>query len=200
MSAVLRTRLKIADLTAWTALDAARKLLPAGHALRRLQREELFVFEPAEGFRGGDFEGPLGHAIESSNFFVNPNKEQYRFLGAADRGAALVPPEGAWGILARARGETRDDGLRERLLREHPMNGLGSIRRGRLWWLWVEGPESRAADLDACYRAVGPVTGSRQGLLVNPHSETDFRIDGPVAWDAVEAFLRAPAAPRREAA
>lgn len=198
MSAVLRTRLKIADLTAWTALDAARKLLPEGQALQKLIREDVFVFEPAEGSRATEFENELAHAIESSNFFVNPNKEQYRFTRAAERGASLAPPEGAWGILARPRGDTSDHGLLERLLREHPMKGLGAIRRARLWWLWTTA--SGADDRDACYRAVGPVTGSRQGLLVNPHSETDLRIDGPAAWDAVEAFLRAPAASRREAA
>ena len=198
MSAVLRTRLKIADLTAWTALDAARKLLPEGQGLQKLIREDLFVFEPAEGSRATEFENELAHAIESSNFFVNPNKEQYRFTRAAERGASLAPPEGAWGILARPRGDTSDHGWLERLLREHPMKGLGAIRRARLWWLWTTA--SGADDRDACYRAVGPVTGSRQGLLVNPHSETDLRIDGPAAWDAVEAFLRAPAASRREAA
>ena len=80
------------------------------------------------------------------------------------------------------------------------MKGLGAIRRARLWWLWTEGPGGGAGDRDACYRAVGPVTGPRRGLLTNPHSEADLRIDGPVAWDAVEAFLREPAASRREAA
>ena len=200
MSAVLRTRLKIADLTAWTALDAARKLLPEGQALQKLIREKVFVFEPMEGSRATEFEGELAHAIESSNFFVNPNKEQYRFTRAAERGSSLAPPEGAWGILARPRGDTRDQGLLERLLREHPMQGIGAIRRARLWWLWTVGSHAGAEDREACYRAVGPVTGSRRGLLVNPHSETDLKIDGPVAWDAVEAFLRAPAASRREAA
>ena len=199
MSAVLRTRLKIADLTAWTALDTARKLLPAGHTLRRLLREELFVFEPAEGAKAADFEEALARAIEKSNFFVNPNKEQYRFTRAAERGDALTPPEGAWGILARPRDDTKDVGLLARLDREHPMKGLGAIRRARLWWLWIEGPGGKA-DVESCYRAVGPVTGSRSGLLVNPHSETDLRIDGPTAWDAVETFLRAPARSRREAA
>jgi hypothetical protein len=200
VSAVLRTRLKISDLTAWTALDAARKLLPAGQALHKLVREEVFVFEPTLGLRATEFETQLAHAIESSNFFVNPNKEQYRFTPAEERGASLAPPEGAWGLLARSRGDTSDEGLIERLLREHPMKGLGAIRRARLWWLWTEGPRGGAGDRDACYRAVGPVTGSRHGLLVNPHSEADLRIDGPTAWDAVEAFLRAPAASRREAA
>lgn len=200
MSAVLRTRLKIADLTAWTALDAARKLLPEGQALQKLFREEVFVFEPEEGSRATEFESELAHAIENSNFFVNPNKEQYRFTRAAERGASLAPPEGAWGILARPRGDTQDQGLLDRLLREHPMKGLGAIRRARLWWLWTVGPNGSAGDRDACYSAVGPVVGSRRGLLINPHSETDLRIDGPAAWDAVEAFLRAPAASRREAA
>ena len=200
MSAVLRTRLKIADLTAWTALDAARKLLPPGHALHKLIREEVFLFEPASGSRATEFEGELAHAIERSNFFVNPNKEQYRFARAEERGASLSPPEGAWGLLARSRGDTRDEGLVDRLLREHPMKGLGAIRRARLWWLWTEGMGGGAGDRDACYRAVGPVTGPRRGLLTNPNSEADLRIDGPVAWDAVEAFLREPAASRREAA
>ena len=80
------------------------------------------------------------------------------------------------------------------------MQGIGAIRRARLWWLWTVASHAGADDRDACYRAVGPVTGSRRGLLLNPHSETDLRIDEPVAWDAVEAFLRAPAASRREAA
>jgi hypothetical protein len=200
MSAVLRTRLKIADLTAWTALDAARKLLPAGHALQKLVREEVFVFEAAPGTRAAEFEGELAHAIERSNFFVNPNKEQYRFARAEERGASLTPPEGAWGLLARSRGDTGDEGLVERLLREHPMTGLGAIRRARLWWLWAEGPGGGAGDRDVLYRAVGPLTGPRHGLLVNPHSEADLRIDGPTAWDAVEAFLRAPATSRLEAA
>jgi len=80
VSAALRTRLKIADLTAWTALDTGRRLLPPGHALERLVREELVLFEPASGFAADAFEKPLLHAIERSNFFVNPNKEQFRFL------------------------------------------------------------------------------------------------------------------------
>ncbi|HEU5310994.1 MAG TPA: hypothetical protein VFV24_06030, partial [Candidatus Eisenbacteria bacterium] len=145
MSAVLRTRLKIADLTAWTALDAGRRLLPHGFSLSRLVREELVLFEPARGFAADAFEKPLLHAIEKSNFFVNPNKEQFRFLSSSNRGEALEPLSGAWGILTRPREGTEDAGLLERLLREHPMEGLGAIRKARIWWLWTKGPGGDAA-------------------------------------------------------
>lgn len=192
MSAVLLTRLKIADLTALTALDTARRLLPPGHAIERLVREELFLFTPEAGVAADAFEAPLAIAIESSNFFVNPNKERYRFLKAAERGDALVPPEGAWGILARSRDDTKDEGLLTRLRREHPLAGLGAIRRARLWWLWTRGPSGDQAAA-AAYEALGPVTGTRRGLLVNPHAEASLAIGRSLAWRELESFLADPA-------
>jgi hypothetical protein len=192
MSAVLLTRFKISDLAAWTALETGRRLLPPGYELQRLVREDLYLFEAEAGAESNAFEGPLGHAIESSNFFVNPNKERYRFLTASGRGESLTAPEGAWGILARARDDTRDEGLRARLNREHPVAGLGAIRRARLWWLWTKGPEGGPA-VEKCYGLIGPVTGTRRGLLVNPHAEADMRLEGSVPWRTVERFLTASA-------
>lgn len=199
MSAVLLTQFKIPDLAAWTALETGRRLLPAGCALHRVVREELYMFEASSGSASDAYEGPLHHAVESSNFFVNPNKERYRFLTTSARGGSLAAPDGAWGILARPRDDTQDDGLRDRLLREHPIEGLGAIRRGHLWWLWTEGPEGSAA-VEECYKRIGPVTGTRRGLLVNPHAEADLRIEGSVAWATVESFLTAAAPPLRSAA
>ena len=199
MSAVLLTRFKIADLAAWTALETGRRLLPPGHALHRVVREDLYLFEPEAGAAPQIFEGPLGNAIESSNFFVNPNKEQYRYLTSSGRGDSLAPAEGAWGIIARVRDDTRDEGLRTRLLREHPVEGLGAIRRARIWWLWTQGPEGGLA-VNECYGTIGPVAGRRRGLLVNPHAEADLRVEGPAAWTAIEAFLAGPAPALRRAA
>jgi hypothetical protein len=191
MSAVLLTRLKIADLAAWTALTAGRRLLPADHALARVIREELYHFEAAPGSSADAFEAPLSRAIATSNFFVNPNKESYRFLGSRSRGETLVPPDGAWGILTRSRDETRDDSLRTRLLREHPLEGLGAIRRARIWWLWTRGPAGDRA-VEASYDALGRVTGPKAGLLVNPHAEADLRVDSALPWRSVEEFLTLP--------
>jgi hypothetical protein len=199
MSAALRVRLKIADLTASTAVDAGRKLLPPGLELSRMAREELYLFEPAPRYGAQAFERPLLRAIESSNFFVNPNKEQYRFVTTGEGGAALEPPEGSWGILARPRDGTRDDGLKERLLREHPLEGLGTIRRARLWWLWTRGPGG-GISVSECYRVLGRVTGAREGLLVNPHAEADLLIERAIPWTEVETFLRASEPPARDAA
>jgi len=199
MSAVLLTRYKIADLTAWTALETGRRLMPPGCTLDRLVREELYLFEPDAGTAPDRFEGPLGHAIESSNFFVNPNKERYRFLTSSGRGESLAAPEGAWGILARPRDDTRDEGLRARLSREHPIDGLGAIRRARLWWLWTQGPEGRPA-VKECYEQIGPVTGARRGILVNPHAESDLRIEGSIPWRTVDSFLVEAATNVRSAA
>lgn len=192
MSAALRTRLKIADLTAWTALDTARRLLPHGFSLERLAREELVLFEPAAGFAADAFEASLLHAIETSNFFVNPNKEQYRFLSSAAKGRSMDTPSGAWGILTRPREGTEDSGLLARLLREHPMEGLGAIRRARIWWLWTRGP-SGGTEAKACYEALGPVRGSGRGLLANPHSEATLLLEGAVSWRTIESFLTEPA-------
>ena len=189
MSAVLTTRLKITDLTAETALEAGRRLLPQDTSLERLLREEFTLFEAAPGQAATAFEAPLERAIESSNFFVNPNKERYRFLRSAARGESLVPPDGAWGILARPRGETRDDVLLERLLREHPLPGLGAIRRARIWWLWTRGPGGDAA-IDACHAALGPVEETKRGLLVNPHAEASLLLKAPEPWSRIEEFLR----------
>jgi hypothetical protein len=188
VSAVLLVRLKIPDLTALTALDAGRKLLPQGYELTRLVREELILFEPSPGVSAGEFEPALAHAVETSNFFVNPNKERYRLLRAAERGPALVPAEGGWGILARSRSGTEDLGLLDRLMREHPLRGLRSIRRARIWWLWTRGPEGDTG-ADRCYPALGPVKSTASGLLVNPHSEGWLRLDSPVSWSRIEAFL-----------
>lgn len=192
MSAVLLTRLKIVDLAAWTAFDAGRRLLPDGHSLKRLVREELYLFEPESGAPAAGFEAGLDVAIRTSNFFVNPNKEQYRFLTSRERGAALAAPQGGWGLLTRPRDDARDEELRVRLLREHPLPGLGAIRRGRIWWLWTAGPDGGSAE-EACYRALGPVIARDRGLLVNPHSEADLRLAGSTPWPAIEAFLTQPA-------
>jgi hypothetical protein len=197
MSAVLTTRLKITDLTAETALETGRKLLPEGISLERLVREELYLFEPAPGQVATAFEAPLERAIESSNFFVNPNKERYRFLRAAARGDSLVPPEGAWGILARPRDDTRDDVLLDRLLREHPLPGLGAIRRARIWWLWTKGPRGDTA-IETSHAALGAVEGARKGLLTNPHAEASLLVAAPIPWARVEEFLsRDSAVPSR---
>ena len=162
-------------------------------------REDLYLFEAEAGTDPHAFEEPLHHAIKSSNFFVNPNKERYRFLTASGRGESLAAPEGAWGILARPRDETRDESLRARLAREHPIEGLGAIRRARLWWLWTQGPEGRTGMMK-CYEQIGPVAGARRGLLVNPHAEADLRIEGVLPWRAVEAFLAMAPPPLRSAA
>ena len=189
MSAVLLTRLKITDLTALTALDAGQRMLSAGLILERLVREEIFLFESEPGADPASFEPKLGLAIESSNFFVNPNKERYRFLTARERGATWTPPAGAWGILARTRDDTRDEGLLARLSREHPLPGLGAIRRARVWWLWTKG--AGASDF---YERLGPLVGPKQGLLVNPHAENARLIEGSIPWTDVERFVAEPAA------
>ena len=51
-----------------------------------------------------------------------------------------------------------------------------------------------------CYEQIGPVTGPRRGLLVNPHAESDLAIEGSVPWRTVEAFLLEAAPPVRSAA
>lgn len=192
MSAVLLVRLKIPDLTALTALDAGRALLPRGYELKRLVREEIVLFEPAPGAAGGgsdrSFDAALAKAVETSNFFVNPNKERYRLLASSERGEAWAPPDGCWGILTRSRGDTRDAGVLDRLQREHPLAGLGAIRRARVWWLWTQGP-SGAAGMEACLEALGPVEHAGRGLLVNPHSESWLLLPGPVPWTRIETFL-----------
>ncbi len=189
MSAVLLVRLKITDLTAWTALHTGQRLLPPGHELGLVQREQLYLFEPEEPGRAESFEENLLRGVTESNFFVNPNKESYRFLRSAARGQQWMPPEGAWGLLARNREDTRDDGLRTRLLREHPLRGLGSIRKARVWWLWTRGPDGGLA-MPACLEALGAVQGIGRGLLVNPHAEAAQAVPpGGVRWSEVEAFL-----------
>ena len=192
MSAVLLTRLKITDLTALTALEAGRRMLPEGLSLERIVREELFLFEPAPGADPAAFETKLHEAIETSNFFVNPNKERFRFLASREKGERWSPPEGAWGILARPRGDTRDEGLKARLSREHPLPGLAAIRRARAWWLWTKGPKGDAAVAEA-HERLGPLVGPARGLLVNPHAEASITIAAPVAWTDVERFLAEPA-------
>ncbi|HEY7728840.1 MAG TPA: hypothetical protein VID50_10350 [Candidatus Eisenbacteria bacterium] len=199
MSAVLLVRLKITDLTAWTALRTGRGLLPAGHDLLRVSREQLLLFEPGEDGRAASFEEGLLRAVTGSNFFVNPNKESYRFLRSSERGERWAPPEGAWGLLARSREETRDDGLRERLLREHPLRGLRAIRRARVWWLWTRGPDGGPGTA-VCRELLGVTEGTRRGLLVNPHAEASILIEEGIAWTDVEAFLRGPAPAYRAAA
>lgn len=188
MSAVLLVRLKITDLTAWTALDTGRRLLPAGHELTRFSREQLLLFEPEEAGGAGSFEEGLLQAVTESNFFVNPNKESYRFLRSSERGAWWEAPEGAWGLVARSREDTRDEGLRERLKREHPLPGLRSIRRARVFWLWTRGPDGGPA-VSVCHEALGEARDARRGLLVNPHAEASLRIEERIAWKDIETFL-----------
>jgi hypothetical protein len=194
MSAVLLIRLKIPDLTALTALDAGRALLPKGFELARLVREEVVLFEPAArtappgASATRELDAALANAVETSNFFVNPNKERYRLLASWERGEAWTPPEGSWGILTRPRGDTRDQGLLERLQREHPLAGLDAIRRGRVWWLWTKGPAGDAGR-EGSLEALGPVEHAGRGLLVNPHSESWLLLPGPVPWSRIETFL-----------
>lgn len=192
MSAVLLVRLKITDLTAWTALHTGRGLLPAGHELLRLSREQLLLFEPEEEGRAASFEEGLLRAITGSNFFVNPNKEAYRFLRSSQRGEWWAPPEGAWGLLARSREDTRDEGLMERLKREHPLPGLRGIRRARVYWLWTRGPDGGPA-VSVCLNALGATRSVREGLLLNPHAEASLPIEERIAWKDVETFLTAAA-------
>ncbi len=199
MSAVLLVGLKITDLSAWTALETGRRLLDPGHTLTRVAREQFFLFEPEPDGKAEGFEGTLGEAVRRSNFFVNPNKERYRYLTSAERGESWAPPDGAWGILSRAREDTRDEGLKARLLREHPMPGLGAIRRGKVWWLWTRGPDGTCAT-PHFQELLGELRDQRHGLLVNPHAETAMPLQGAIPWSRVERFLIEPAPAFRAAA
>ena len=179
VSAVLLTRYKIADLAAWTALETGRRLLPPGCTLHRLVREELYLLEPEAGKSPHAFEAPLNQAIESSGFFVNPNKERFRFLTSSGRGESLAAPEGAWGILARSRDETRDEvcapGFRasDRRARRDPARCASG----------GSGPKRSA--IKECYRADRPRDRRPARSRVNPHAErgsSDRRLD-PLADD-----------------
>jgi hypothetical protein len=199
VSAVLLVRLRITDLVAWTALDAGRRLLPAGHELTRLTREQLLLFEPERGGGAASFEADLARAVTESNFFVNPNKESYRFLRASERGRFWEPPAGAWGILTRSREDTRDEGLLARLTREHPLPGLQAIRRARAYWIWTRGPGGDSA-VGASFEALGEARGTHRGLLLNPHAEASLLIEERVTWTDVETFLKAAPPAYRTAA
>jgi len=192
VSAILTVRLKITDLTAWTALETARRMLGSDIALSRIVREQLLLFEPVAGTRADSFEEALGKAVRHSNFFVNPNKESYRLLKAAERGASWTLPEGAWGILSRQRDDTQDSGLKERLLREHPMPGLHAIRRAKVWWLWTRGADDGSA-VDTSAVILGVLRDQKHGLLVNPHAEAAMTLTGDVPWSRIERFLIEPA-------
>ncbi len=192
MSAVLLVRLKITDLSAWTALETGRRLLDPGYALTRIAREQLLMFEPEAGSTADTFQRALGEAVRHSNFFVNPNKESFSLLSAAERGESWSPPEGAWGILSRVREDTRDEGLKERLLREHPMPGLGAVRRAKVWWLWSRGPDGTPA-VPHVSQALGSLHDQKHGLLVNPHAEAAMVMNGAVPWSRIERFLTDPA-------
>jgi len=191
VSAILLVRLKITDLSAWTALETGRRLLDPGYTLTRLAREQLLMFEPEPDVRTDSFERSLGEAVRHSNFFVNPNKETFRLLTAAERGETWSPPEGAWGVLTRPREDTRDERLRESLQREHPMPGLRAIRRARVWWLGTRGPDGGTA-IPYFSAALGDLRGPRHGLLVNPHAEASMILPGAVPWTRVERFLTEP--------
>jgi hypothetical protein len=192
VSAVLTVRLKITDLTAWTARETGQRLLGSDISLSRIVREQILLFEPLPGGRADSFEAALEEAVRHSNFFVNPNKESYRLLKAAERGASWTPPEGAWGILSRQRDDTRDSGLLERLLREHPMPGLHAIRRARVWWLWTRGPDGGPA-IDASAVILGVLRDQKHGLLVNPHAEAAMTLTEAIPWSRIERFLIEPA-------
>jgi hypothetical protein len=194
VSVVLLIRLKITDLAAWSALESGRRLLGDGHALSRIVREQVILFEPAPGSDASSFERALEEAVRHSNFFVNPNKESYRLVKASERGETWTPPEGAWGILARPREDTRDERLMESLRREHPMPGLGAIRRAKVWWLWTAGNPADAESV------LGELRDAKHGLLVNPHAEAALILTGPLAWARVERFLIDPAPAYRAAA
>lgn len=199
MSAILLVRLKITDLSAWTALETGRRLLDPGHTLTRLMREQILMFEPETAVRADSFERVLGEAVRHSNFFVNPNKESFRLLTAAERGETWSPPEGAWGLLTRVREDTRDDRLREGLMREHPMPGLRAIRRARVWWLWTRGPDGGPA-IPYFSGVLGDLRDPRHGLLVNPHAEASMILSGATPWSRVERFLTEPLPAFRDAA
>jgi hypothetical protein len=199
VSAFLLVRLKITDLSAWTALETGQRLLDPGYSLTRIAREQLLMFEPEPGAKADSFERALGEAVSRSNFFVNPNKERYRFLTAAERGESWSPPEGAWGIVSRAREDTREDGLKERLLREHPMPGLQAIRRAKVWWLWSRGPDGGPAS-GYFSGALGDLRDSKHGLLVNPHAEAAMVLAEAAPWSRIERFLIDPPPAFRAAA
>ena len=137
--------------------------------------------------------------MRHSNFFVNPNKESYRFLTAAERGESWSAPEGAWGILARRREDTKDERLLESLLREHPMPGLHAIRRARVWWLWSRGPDG-GADVSDVSAVLGDLRDPKHGLLVNPHAEAAMILTDALPWSRVERFLTDAAPAFRAAA
>ena len=48
MSAILLVRLKITDLSAWTALETGRRLIEPGHDLSRPMLIDFFIAVPSE--------------------------------------------------------------------------------------------------------------------------------------------------------
>ena len=157
MRCVLRSWLKVADLTALSAEDAVRRVLGFGDTVRGLYRSEVWAFEFLEGADGPQ---TLERLARETNLLVNPNKHAHEIAG----GESLHPRGNAW-VLAARPGDGSD--LAETLERHRLVSPAPAVHRGVLWELDLAPDTDRRQVLEE----LAVARERRRGLLTNPHME-----------------------------
>ncbi len=175
----LRAWLKVADPTAYTALDALRRALGYGDRVRGLIRSEIWCL----GFSQASAEaarGTVERLARETNLLVNPNKHAWETVSDAQ---ALSPRGTGW-ILVSVPGAGA--GLSETLTR-HDLVGGDPPRSARatLWELDLL-PEGDAGSL---LEEMAVVRDRGHGLLANPHVENAVTfVRPPSAEDLARAL------------
>ncbi len=180
----LLVALKTKDTVALTAKDTLQRDMGYGDRLESMSREDYWAVTVGE--RSEDEAVRLADELATqTKIFVNPNKHAYRTAvrGKTDPAAAGFPAPGGGARDAyqvRVLVEYRED-EKALLVRETLRSTLGygrmveEVARGTLWTLSIRaGDEAAARDMA---EEISVTRGIRQGLLVNPHSQT-YRVLG----------------------
>lgn len=159
------------DPEAVSALEVARRRLPAGAALAGLRRARLIEIE------GPLPDGPaLAARLHDSTRFYNPHKERCHLRVTLEEPAPLRPGEAAVLVWDRD-GERR--GASERWWKRV----TGSTVRVREGTAWIASAVPGHAAEDVLQDLV-ELTDRQHGLLCNPHAQESRRagVDVPLRW------------------
>lgn len=177
------------DPEAFSALEVARRRLPAGRRLAGLRRLRLIELAGALPERA-----EIETLLHRSTRFYNPHKERCMLRATPGEPAPVGADERV--VLVTERGGERRAGA-ERWWR-HETGGRVEVREGTAWVLAFE-PGTGAAAEAADAESLAIVRDPQHGLFCNPHSQDARSADAsvPFPW-LTPAPRRRPGSGRSE--
>ena len=166
----LTVALKIPDNEARSALEALRVKMGLAESVRDLSRDELWELELEAG-SAEEAEEVVARLVETTNIFANPNKHRVSIERGWEGAGAAALAASEVAILV----SDREGGVGASVAAAVRRLGVSALLGARRWTRWRVRLASPASATDpgllALIQKVGLVTGRRDGLLCNPHSQ-----------------------------